>query len=210
MIMVDRVRRLPVKGDYIAMVPTRDHLLLTGSEDEEGLKGMVEIAAQCYGERGHPMTLHAFRLSGEDWVPWLPESDDETSRRLREMALQSLGTDYKDQKELLEKLHERDGIDEFVASFSGVQHKDTGRLLSYCVWSQGVRSLLPRTDWVMFFAPDEQATGDGRMLGHADWDRVVEVAGGLMTGVDELYPARYRVTEFPTPDQLRSIGVELP
>ena len=34
------------------------------------------------------------------------------------------------------------------------------------------------------------------------------IVGDLMTPVKELYPVRYRVSEFPTPGQLERIGME--
>ena len=40
--------------------------------------------------------------------------------------MQSAGQDYSEQKELLDRLHEKTGEDVFVASYSVMQHKDTG------------------------------------------------------------------------------------
>jgi hypothetical protein len=42
----------------------------------------------------------------------------------------------------------------------------------------------------------------------ADWDKVQKVAGDLMEETD-LYPARYRVREFPTDEQLAEIGNDM-
>lgn len=81
--------------------------------------------------------------------------------------------------------------------------RDDG-IISYCVWSAGIVSLLPRTDWVMFFRPN----GDNEPLGHGDWDRVIAVVGDLMTEVEDLYPVRFRVSDFPSAEQLEQIGLE--
>jgi hypothetical protein len=48
----------------------------------------------------------------------------------------TLGPAYHKQEQLLNALNERDGIDAFVASFSAVQ-KESGDLVSYCVWGRG-------------------------------------------------------------------------
>ena len=47
---------------------------------------------------------------------------------------------------MLEKLNEKRGGDEFIASFSGLRSKDDGRLASFCAWTEGIVSLLPKTD----------------------------------------------------------------
>jgi hypothetical protein len=43
-----------------------------------------------------------------------------------------------------------------------------------------------------------------------EWDRVFEVVGHLMELDDDLYPARYRVTEFPSVAQIAEIGTVEP
>ncbi len=40
----DAVRRFQVKGDHIAMIPNRENLIVVGSEDVQGLAGMVKLA----------------------------------------------------------------------------------------------------------------------------------------------------------------------
>src|SRR6202011_4912262 len=44
LLLPSRVEQLRVTGDLIAMVPNRDSLLVTGSDDAQGLKIMVELA----------------------------------------------------------------------------------------------------------------------------------------------------------------------
>ncbi len=38
-----------------------------------------------------------------------------------------------------------------------------------------------------------------------DWERVMQVAGHLMEPLN-LYPPRYKVSEFPTEEQFRAMG----
>ena len=56
----------------------------------------------------------------------------------------------------------------------------------------------------MFFHPDRGEEPVGR----ADWDRVMDVVSDLMTEVEDLYPIRYRVSEFPTVEQFERMGLE--
>jgi len=44
----------------------------------------------------------------------------------------------------------------------------------------------------------------GKPIGTAPWDRVRQVAGELMESLD-MYPKRFMVERFPSPDQLAAI-----
>ena len=116
-----------------------------------------------------------------------------------EMRNAFLGSLYASQKELLEQLYEKQQEDVFVASYSGIRKKDNSQILSYCVWGEGIDSLLPETDLVML--PTEK---DLAAMGY--WDVVRKAAGPLMQPVPGLYPKRYRVREFPSYAQLDEIG----
>ena len=47
LLLSDLVRQFEVRGEMIAMVPNREDLLITGSEDEDGLRGMLSLAAEA-------------------------------------------------------------------------------------------------------------------------------------------------------------------
>jgi hypothetical protein len=78
--------------------------------------------------------------------------------------------------------------------------KESGNLVSYCVWGRGVDALLPVAQKVILIrvrGEDPVAIGD--------WDRVREVVGVLMEQTDD-YPPRFRVREFPSEEALAAIG----
>ena len=118
------------------------------------------------------------------------------------MELRFLGGLYTDQKELLDELFMGSDMDDppFVASFSAMQREDDDdNLLSYCVWGDGVDTLLPRTQVVML------AAGEG-LVASGYWEHVLSVAGDLVEVDDSYYPTRYRVREFPSAEILDEIG----
>ncbi|MEI8375690.1 MAG: hypothetical protein WCJ35_22945 [Planctomycetota bacterium] len=117
------------------------------------------------------------------------------------MKKPSVGQNYSEQKELLDKLHEQTGEDLFVASFSAMEHKNTGYLRSYCVWTKNTISLLPVAERIVLGGPDQAPV-------MAPWEKVVEIAGDLMVPMG-VYPERYRVDGFPSADQLAAMGNEL-
>jgi hypothetical protein len=194
------IRAHDVQGDPVAFVPNRDTLLFTGSDDEQGLVKLAELAAEAF-EHARAISGIAFRLVGDEWEPFLPDPEHPAYEPFRLLAVRSRGGDYSEQKELLTQLHAKEGEDLFVASFSAMRDKETGEVFSYCVWSDGVEALLPRTDCIVFY----QGNGDeGRVLGSVAWDEAVEAFGDLMTPL-EVYPERWRVSEFPSVERLDEV-----
>lgn len=203
LVLLDLIRRFPVRGDYIAMVPNRDSLLFTGSDDIEGLEAMCHFAEDSL-DKPRPISTCALRLDGDEWESWLPDPSSPVYARFHGLRLRTLGAEYAEQKELLDAAHENDDDAPFVASFGANESKETGALRSHCVWSAGITTLLPETDHVILHQPaDDGEFGD--VVAAGDWKRVWEVAGELMQPTG-MYPERYRVTEFPTAGQLARIG----
>lgn len=192
------VQKLNVKGDHVAMVPNRDTLLITGSDDEVGMKMMVDIAEKTLAEQPRPMAATPLRLDGDEWVDWMPDESHPLFNRFNALALKYFYQEYANQKKTLEAIHEKEGTDLFVASYSAIQ-KDTGELVSYCVWSKGVGALLPKTHKVVFVRGEKDTPALG------NWDRVIEIVGDMMEQTDE-YPTRYLVRGFPCDEQLAKIG----
>ena len=198
LILSDLLRALPVQGDCVAMVPNRDTLLITGSEDEPGLAHMANLAGKAL-DHARAITGLAFLLDDETWRSWLPDTEHPLHDRLHLLQLRSIGHDYAEQKRLLDALHEKSKLDLWVASYSAAKNNDTGKLHSYCVWSQGVDTLMPKTEQVYFFVPKGHKGGD--LVARPSWDRVQQVVAHLMER-QEIYPVRYRVKAFPTADEL--------
>jgi hypothetical protein len=203
LVMIDLVRKMPVRGDYIAMVPNRDTLVVTGSDDEAGLSVMCKVAEDSF-EKPRPISTVALRLEGDQWESWLPEPSSPAFAKFHELRLRTIGMEYNDQKELLDQIHEASGEDVFVASFNAVQHKETSRVSSYCVWSEGVDTLLPETDNLVLVHADRPAE-KVEFAAAGTFAAVRQVVGHLMQPAG-MYPERYRVVEFPTERQLSAIG----
>lgn len=203
-LLADFIRQLEVQGDVIAMAPSRDMLIVTGSDDDEGLEGMLALATQAV-ENPRPLCSTPLRLVNDDWVDWMPSRGHQLFDRFRMLELKFLFQEYGQQKELLDKLYEQQGIDRFVATFSAASPADDDdNVFSYSVWSQGIESLLPQTERVMFFQP-----GDNKeIVAAAPWHKVQKVVGHLMSEVD-LYPRRFLVSEFPTEAELAQLGKEM-
>jgi hypothetical protein len=199
----DVLRRYKVKGEMVAAVPHRDVLVLTGSEDEAGLGFLLSLIEERM-EQPRPLSESPVQLDGETWLPFRPDSNSPLYERFRLLHIKSRAREYAEQAEVLNALHQKTGEDVFVASYTAIQKKD-GKASSYCVWSAGVDTLLPRTDEVLFNKQD--AAGKAKITARGAWDKVMEIAGSLCEPC-KLYPERRRVRAFPTAEQLAAINDE--
>jgi uncharacterized protein YtpQ (UPF0354 family) len=202
LVLMDIIQALAVQGGHVAMVPNRDMLIVTGSDDETGLAHMAVLAEKAL-DHARPITGLAFLLDNETWLPWLPDADHPLYDQFHLSLLQSFGRDYAAQKDVLDALHAKAGRNIWVASYSAVKNEETGKSHSYCVWSQGVETLLPQTEEVYFFVPHGEK--EGKVVARASWDQVRQVVGHLMER-EQGYPVRYRVKEFPTAEECALLG----
>jgi hypothetical protein len=202
LILVDLIRELPVKGDHLVMVPNRDTLIVTGSEDVQGMSKMADLTERAMSEPRF-MTGIPVQLQWDRWIPLRLDPAHPLYSRFELLRLHSTARDYAEQKSLLERLHEKTGQDIYVAEFNAVQNPETGKLRSYCVWSKDVVSFLPRADQICFYDDDRPA--DERIVALASWGRVREVVGDSMVQTIS-YPERYLVESFPTAEELARIG----
>src|SRR5262249_16221168 len=161
-----------------------------------GWEFMVTMAEKSR-EDPRPLVPIPIRWDGDAWVDWLPERSHPLSSRFYDLARRYFLEQYSDQKQLVDRLHEQRGIDIFVASYKLVEKTDKS-LYSYAVWGDGVKSLLPQTEWVMF------AREDG-LAAVAHWESVQQLVGRLMQSTEN-YPARFLVEDFPNDAELKTLG----
>ncbi len=201
LLLTDVIRTFPVRGQPVAMVPNRDTLLIAGQDDPEGLQLLATLADEA-SQKPRPISGAILTLEDDEWQTWLPDPASPAYNRLHELQLRSLGGEYTDQKELLEQLHSKRGEGLFVSPFSGVQNSQTGHTASYCCWPRGVPTLLPETEQVFFLTGNPQQP---EHLASATWEKVQQVVGHLLQ-VQDCYPPRYLVSDFPNDRQLAQLG----
>jgi len=208
MFLHDLIWQLDVKGSHVVMAPDRNVLLVTGSDDAEGLVRVAEEAKHILGESPRPLCGLAFILDGSTWEPYLPAADAPSYSELSLLACQYMASAYNEQKSRLEAIHERDGADLYVATYSAMQNSDSGRVQSYSTWARDVDSLLPVTDLVGLF--DSDLPKDEQTLGFVRWAQVMSVVGATLEPCADMYPLRYRVREFPSKERLAQIEIVEP
>ena len=191
---LDLIRSLKVQGQPVALPLTRDLLIVTGSDDEEGQRIMLDLADQNTDPR--PLCSVPHVLDGDEWKPWRTGGSPHFAR-LRKLELQHFGSEYGEQKELLERRNEKLGVDVFVGSFAG--YSKDGKDVSYCVWTKGVLTWLPHTDIVVLL---DQETDTKAFI---PWPRIELELAELLEPLD-YYPPRWVTRGFPTPEQIQKLG----
>ena len=199
-LMTDWIRSLTVEGNPIAMVPNRDKLLITGSQDERGLQMMAAMARDVL-QLPRPMSGMAFEFDGDEWSPWLPSGDHPAYPRFRRMQLDTLIDIYSSQKSALEKADAWQRSAPELTNLATMHHEGIDDTVTYCVWHEGRTSLLPKTDYIFFKPASVKLSADQSPL-YGRWERVAEIVGDLLQTEENMYPERSRVEGFPSTSQL--------
>jgi hypothetical protein len=195
LVIPELLEPLQVKGDLIAMVPSRRSLLITGADDIEGLVKMAEVANIEYDKPWSRSGI-ALRLQDGKWNDFLPHHGHPAYPILSALKRKSLQGAYQEQHSMLQEMH---GEEVFVGRYMIVQRppEDT---FSVCIWAEDDLSILPETEVITFcglFA--------GRpTIKCVPWEDVVQSVGHLMKPLD-VYPKRFCVAEFPVHKQISAM-----
>lgn len=198
MLLDEVVRRCKVRGDPVVFAPQRGLLLITGSEDEDGLLRAAEIAQEAF-QAPRPIDGRALRRTPQGWRPFLPSPHGKAWLAMRKLAVYSQARDYADQRDLLRQHHEQLGLDLFVADFV-LAEDEQGRIISQAVWVKGVDTLLPRADRIFFM--DSELGPEAPPVAVVRWEAVERDMGAQLLPMEGDYPVRYRPQGFPSPEQL--------
>jgi hypothetical protein len=193
-LLLDRIRELPLQGGYIAMVPDRQTLIVTGLEEKDGQNRMMELVIEHLPPGQSPGFI--VRLEGDQWGSWLPDVSNPIYEELRMLHVDSYEREYTEQKKLLTELYKKWNMRLTVGEYCSAYDED--QLRTYCAWGEHQVMLLPQTDYVIIVRKNEDSV-------LVTWDRMVEQAGKLMYRMEH-YPPRYWVADSPSIEQLEAMG----
>lgn len=197
-LLPDVLQRLPLKGQPVFMMPSRDVLMVTGDKDAEGLRQMVELSFHAL-ENGRAQSSRIYTYQDRQIVPFQVE-DAHLQARLDDLQRLLQHGLYSSQKEFLDKIHETHPEDIFVATHRLYSNGDAhGSTFSIAAWTEGVFTSLPKTDRVIFVQPQEDGTADTQVVA---WTEVESLLAPLLATDGDLYPPRYRTLGFPSSEQL--------
>jgi hypothetical protein len=194
---------LQLKGDPVAFVPNWNHLFITGSEDLEGLAGALMITMKIMQEEPRPMSALPLVRRGGQWVDFDLPKGHLLEPLLRKARVLELNEIYREQAALIERLHEKNGTDVYVAKYNATRNEKEDQYDSYAVWSKDVVTLLPRSERVVFF--DNEQPEKHKVVADVHWAIVTLHCAPLMKDAGYT-PARYLVESFPTAEQLEAMN----
>lgn len=74
-LLPDVLQRIPLQGQPVFMMPTRDVLLVVGDKDEHGIRHMIEVCFQVI-ETGCAVSSQLYTYQDENVVTFLPQDED--------------------------------------------------------------------------------------------------------------------------------------
>jgi hypothetical protein len=193
------LRRLPLLGEPVAVLPSRDTLLVTGDQDPEGLQWLLTAALHLMGGDAGPKNASPLRLRHLRWEPF-GSRDPRLRPLLERLRGRRLEDEYRRQKALLDRRHHFQGRTVTLAPFA-LEPAQGGRTASYTAWSPAMgEAWLPEADQVrLAWVRDREP---GRAL--VPFARMLERLPDLLEPVG-LFPERYRFRQQPGPRQLEAL-----
>lgn len=200
-LLPDMLERLPVLGRPIFMMPTRSVLLVSGDNDDAGLRHMVELCHLAI-ESGSAVSAHMYRFEDRQAVRYQP-ADAALEHGLAHLARLLAKAEYDMQKEALDRIHEEQGKDIYLAGYNlFTKSDDPTTSFSLASWTRDVDTSLPKVDRLALVRPDADGNlGDVRVV---SWAQAAHLLEPLLTPEAE-YPIRYRTNGFPEDAQLEQL-----
>ena len=183
-----RIRRLPVKGRHVAVIPDSYRLLVTGSQDNEGLEFITKELKEAV-TREDFLSARPLELKNGTWVPFTLPRKHKWYNRFRYLGLLHQSRYYSRQKRILDSVYrlldEPIFVAEYMIGFDGA----TDAFYSTCSLPTDLRSLIPQTDRICVHirTKDELAIASSVMV---DWGDITRVCPDLFLQQDT-YPSRY-------------------
>ncbi len=174
------IEELPVKGNPVALVEARSALLVTGSDDVEGLEMIARYAIEDFPNNERAISMTPIELVDGVWRVFAVRDDHPQALRNLVQYQRTWGYDV-----TREHLQKELGDDVFVASAMMVEQNDTGRLATIASWAAGVVTACPVVDAVRI-----QAEGDFPEITRSFAD-VMTVCGPFPIIEAMPYPPRY-------------------
>lgn len=196
LLLTDMLYRLPINGDPVVAIPSRNDLLVTGSRDEHGIAELASLAAHVLENDTRPLAEQLFQYRDGAWHLFEGQLPDQ--QRLGKAGYVRRMRTYEDQKQHLAKIYEKENIDVFVASYRVYDNPQLGGLISSAQWTRDVVTLLPVADYLWFYCPVEKE------ITSVAWDKAREIIA-LPAAEPSLHPERFLVRGFPSAEQLHTL-----
>ena len=176
-------------GELVVIHPNRNLLIVTAVDDVDGIGIACNLALD---ELDAPSPVSFQPLVGEngEWRPLILPPTHPAYTEWQRLTCRNHEMNYTSLREPLQQLV---GHDLFVSSYEVAESAD-GAYVSVSTWTEGVPSLLPRTDLIGLVTEHGEAIT-------ADWDSVHRLVTTTLEPTDH-YPELWRVMSFPNPSEV--------
>lgn len=199
-VLSEQLREFPTKGKPVALAPDRDCLIVTGSEDIQGLLQMAAMGHVRFEEGIRLISGRPVVLEGSAWTPFRPP--DIVRSAFVQLANVYDELRYWTQASLLRRIAAGRKDDVAIAEVVRFPTGPSNQFALLARWEKGSATLLPKGDVVLMV---DRSTDTFAI---AEWDDVVRVVGHRMVRTGDV-PARFRVTHFPSRVELEAMGVTM-
>ena len=192
-----------VQGRPIAIAPERSTLMVGGDARPDMVERLLEKAEREFGASNRRLSPAPYTVDDEDRVvPYVRPEADALGIKVKLAHERLAAYEYGHQKEALEGAYAKAGPDVFVASYR-VYGAEGAMPRSLCVWTQGIRSYLPRTDRVAMVVPGDREGEPAKVTVEVAFEAVVD----RLTAVPGLHPPRYETGSFPGQSELTALTI---
>jgi len=189
---------LPVMGDTLVMLPHRDHLFITGSNSNFGLRHSLSAVKELQGQPGSlpPILL---KLVDEYYHPFTLPEGHALRNDFRDLELDYLNRLYAAQKADLDARFEHLTGKRFVSKYK--YYSDRANLFSTTfVGKDLLPCLLPKADYIFFGEGEEPEA-------ICSWMRAMTILSDKIREINS-YPKRFEVSEYPSLREIEAMGLE--
>ena len=190
----ERLSKLPIRGSPVVLLPTRDCLVVTGSEEIEGLIQMAAIGHVEIEESEFPVSGRPLRWDGRVWKKFEPPEIVRAAFAHLEQMYEVAR--YASQSTVLQMRY-RDAAD--GTRIAEVRlFPDGSAFKKVAFWHSGSPILLPAADEVVLHNQESGAFQAAR------WNDVQRVLGERLVPMH--MPLRYRAERFPMLAEIKAMN----
>lgn len=189
--------QLPVNGNPVAIVQARSAVLVTGSEDIEGLAMIASFALEDFDQNERAVALSPIELVDGQWRPFATTSHH--PQVLRNLMPNQIAWAYNATQAAVQELL---GEDIFVATALLVNQD--GRTATAATWAAGVPTACPLVDALLI-----EADGDFPQMCRS-LDDVLKVCGPFAEVIAFPHPPRWMLPGRMTPAQRADLTANYP
>jgi hypothetical protein len=199
-LLVDQIKKLPLKGGAVAMIPNRSAVLIAGAKDAKGLAAMATRAGEL-ADGTHVIHTIPLCLTGSSWRECVPHVGGDAEAALADAAAKGREAMY----DAVSDAYQTELGDDIFVAHVKVISPDDGATFTIVNWMKDYPSMLPKADQVAFvLAPDPEHP---KVLGLAPWDRVMKVVGSHLKANGRM-PTYYATNGwFPSDAELKQLAL---